>query len=378
MADPKNRDTQRAIRRLVGNIAMAVMLGLVLLFAERVLELHLKGLRGIPAELVRAAIIVAAGAFVAHLLERYAARVMREGGMAARQFTMFRYLGRFVLYLIIVLAVLAAFGVGISSVVFGGAFLTVIVGLAGQTVFGNLLAGLTLVLFHPFSIGDRITFMTWQYPLLMPSYPHEPLMPAYVGTVTDVNMLYTYLQLESGLPMAIPNGIVLQAAVQNHAHATSRTVRARFDVDIALSPERLLSEVRSALDRVPALLKRPAPEVRLIDISPTTFTVLLRVAVPAFMSDDEAREHGLSAALGVVRSLRGELANGSVGGGVPAGGTGGTTAAPGIPGAGGIGRETAGGPVGLAVPQGPSETPETAPEADGSATGEVVPGGQEV
>ena len=305
MADPKERRAQ--LRHLVGNISMAVIVGLVLIFAERVLELRIKGLRGLPAELVRALIIVAAGVFVARILERYATRLSAEGGMAARQFTMLRYLGRFILYLIIVLAVLAAFGVGLGSVVFGGAFLTVIVGLAGQTVLGNLLAGLALVLFHPFSTGDRITFVTWQYPILMPSYPHESLMPAYVGTVTDVNLLYTYLQLENGLPMAVPNGIVLQAAIQNHAHAQARVVRCRFDVDIGLPPDRVLDEIRGALKCVAGLLPHPAPEVRLIDLSPTTFTVLLRAVVPPFASEEEGRHRMLTATVGVIRSFRTQL-----------------------------------------------------------------------
>lgn len=305
MAEPGGeRDPRRAARHLVANIGTVVILGLVLLFAERVLELHVKGLRGIPAELLRAAIIVAAGVFVARMLDRYAAHLAREGAMAARQFTMFRYLARFLLYLIVVVGVLAAFGVGLSSVVFGGAFLTVIVGLAGQTVFGNLLAGLVLVLFHPFSIGDRITFVTWQYPLLMPSYPHESLMPAYVGTVTDVNLLYTYLEMDSGLPMAVPNGIVLQAAVQNHAHARRRVLRMRFEVDLALDPVRILAAIRERLARVPEFLDDPPPRVELVDLAPQTFSVLIRVAVPVDTGEDEARDRALGAAAEAVRALR--------------------------------------------------------------------------
>jgi small conductance mechanosensitive channel len=178
----------------------------------------------------------------------------------------------------------------------------VVVGLAGQTVFGNLLAGLVLVLFQPFSIGDRVSLMTSQYPVLMPSFPHEALMPAYVGTVTDVNLLYSYLELESGLPMAIPNGIVLQAAVLNHASAVHRVVRLRFDVDLALDPSQTSERVRTALEDMPGLAPGRSPDVQVADLSPTTFSLLLRLPVSPIVSDDAVRDHALTRAAAAVRA----------------------------------------------------------------------------
>lgn len=283
----------------------------MLLAAERLLELRVHGLSGVVAELVRAAIIVAAGVLAARILEHHGRQGPPAGSAAARQFTVVRYLARFVLYLVVLLAVLAAFGVGLNGVVFGGAFLTVIVGLAGQTVFGNLLAGLVLILFHPFSIGDRISLMTWQYPVLMPSFPHEATMPAYAGTVEDLSLLYTSLVLDSGLPMAIPNGIVLQAAVMNHARVVRRTVRMRFDVDLDLEPAETARRVRAALLDLPAAAPDHRPEVQVVDLAPATFALLLQVAVAAHVSDDVARDQALTRAAAVVRALRRERQGGA-------------------------------------------------------------------
>jgi small-conductance mechanosensitive channel len=298
-------DPRQRVRRLAAGVVSVVLLALVMLVAERVLELRVPGVRGLPADALRAAIILAAGALVGRLLERYAAPSPQARGMAARQYTVLRYLTRFVLYLVVVLGLLAAFGVGLSSVVFGGAFLTVIVGLAGQTVFGNLLAGLVLVLFHPFSIGDRISFITWQYPVLMPSFPHEPLMPAYAGTVADLNLLYTYVTLDSGLSMALPNGIVLQAAILNHARAAWRAVRVRFDVDAIADPEDVVARIRSALATVQAVRRHGEPAVRVVDLSPTTFSVLVEVRVPTTLSEDAARHAVLVAASAALRQQGG-------------------------------------------------------------------------
>ena len=311
----------RRLGHLTAGLLTTVGLGVLLLVVERLLELRIKELHGIWAELLRAAIILAAGVVAARLLERNAAARPPAGSMAARQFTMFRYLARFVLYLVVVLALLAAFGVGLSSVVFGGAFLTVIVGLAGQTVFGNLLSGLVLVLFHPFAIGDRISFMTWQYPVLMPSFPHESTMPAYTGMVTDVNLLYTYVELENGMPVAVPNGIVLQAAVLNHSQVVRRVVRIRFDVDIAFDPEVVAARVRDGLEGLP-VGSPERPTVELIDLSPTAFSLLLKVPVPSQVSDDAVRDAALARAASVVRALADERRRAQAGTSpAPAGGT---------------------------------------------------------
>lgn len=290
---------------------MIGLLGLVLLVAERVLELRVGGLTGIDGEVVRAAIILAVGVLAARVLERHGREAPLTGPAAARQVTAFRYLTRFVLYLVIVLAMLAAFGVGLSSVVFGGAFLTVIVGLAGQTVFGNLLAGLVLILFHPFSIGDRISFMTWQYPILMPSFPHEALTPAYAGTVTDVSLLYTTLELDSGLPMAIPNGIALQAAVMNHARGVRRYVRVRFDVDLALDPGETARRVAAAIADLGHPPSGEAPTVSVADLGPATFALLLRLPVAIQVSEDAARDMALRRAAAAVRAMRLETGAGT-------------------------------------------------------------------
>jgi small conductance mechanosensitive channel len=294
---------RRAGRRLLGGAVAVALVGLLALVAERVLELHVHGLTGVWADLLRAVIVLTAGTVVTRLVDGYAVAVAREGGMAGRQLTTLRYLGRFALALIVVLGVLAAFGVGLSSLVFGGAFLTVVVGLAGQTVFGNLLAGLVLLIFHPFSIGDRIAFMTWQYPVLMPSYPHEATAPVYVGAVRDLNLLYTHLELDSGLPMAIPNGIVLQAAVMNHARASVRILRVRFEVDATVDAARAADAVAAAVRRLPGIFRQPEPSVTVADLAATSRSLLVKVAVAPTASEDDARHAVLVAAAEAVRSL---------------------------------------------------------------------------
>lgn len=224
----------------------------------------------------RAMVVLVIGSAVSLILERFLFR-SRLPGVPARQVTVFRFLSRLVLYVAVVLSVVAAFGASVSSVLFGSAFLTVILGLAGQSMLGNILAGVWLVVFHPFDVGDRIEFMTWQYPVLMPSFPHESLMPTHTGTVVDINLMYTTVAFDSGLRYALPNGILVQAAVANRSRLERRRLRIRVDIKLTTPPADILERVRERLVRELPHPTVDSLEVLVADIGPDSYGIVIHV-----------------------------------------------------------------------------------------------------
>ncbi|NMP21639.1 mechanosensitive ion channel family protein [Sulfobacillus harzensis] len=248
-------------------------------------------------DLIRALIVLLDGGAISWLVERWLKNLSAER-IGSRRATSLRFMARLVLYLAIALALLAAFGVGLSSVVFGSAFLTVILGLAGQSFFSNLIAGIGLVIFHPFEVGDRIAFVAWQYPLLMPSFAHDTTVPAYRGVVTDINLAYTTLMTDEGVPLQVPNGVLIQAAVHNYQRRQSQTVRLRFDLDLSLDPSQLIGKLQEALQALPMTV-----EVQLADVGPATFGLRV-VAKARGGSEDAIRHQVLNALVPLVQQLR--------------------------------------------------------------------------
>ena len=204
---------------------------------------------------VRALIILIVGSVIARVIE---SKVLTRSltSLKPRQKTLAAFVIRLVLYLGILLAVFAGLGIGLSSFVFGGAFITVILGLAGQSILANLLGGIWLVLFQPFQVSDNISFVTWQFPILMPSYPHETLKPTYSGRVTDINLMYTTILTDDGDPLVLPNGILAQAAIINRSRSGARRVSIRFDIPSIIDPKTLSEELLEDLgtwDRPPVI-----------------------------------------------------------------------------------------------------------------------------
>ena len=244
---------------------------------------------------IRAVIILIVGSVIARIVE---ARILTRSltSLSARQRTITGFAIRLLLYLGITLAVFAGLGIGLSSFLFGGAFLTVVIGLAGQSMLSNLFGGVWLVLNQPFQVSDSISFVTWQYAVLPPTYPHGALRPGHSGRVTDINLMYTTIITDDGDPLVIPNGVLAQAAIVNRSRSGVRRVSIRFDTPVSISPKDLKTRLIDDLgswDRTPT--------IELADMSTESYSV--QVAVWSRESDDRVRDRILDSAWKVIADL---------------------------------------------------------------------------
>lgn len=137
-------------------------------------------------------------------------------------------------YFILGVVVLAALGVDVSSLILGGSLISVVLGLASSTVLANQFAGILFVVVRPFSVGDLVTMNMWQYggafPTLFPKYFSVDRIEAtaYTGTVVDITINYTILEMTSGDRVKIPNGILVQGAII--IRKPGIIVKARYEV----------------------------------------------------------------------------------------------------------------------------------------------------
>lgn len=85
-----------------------------------------------------------------------------------------------------------------TALLAGVSLMSVIVGFAAQTTLGNLIAGISLVLYKPFRRGDRLQVAA-------------PTAHAFeVGEVEDISLGYTILRTDDGRKVVIANGTMAQ------------------------------------------------------------------------------------------------------------------------------------------------------------------------
>lgn len=261
-------------RGTVISILILVIVGLAAGLAMDAPHSWFSGLPPSWQDTARALLVLVIGLAVSRLLER---RLFRAAALHLRrdQAASLKFLVRLILYITMIMALLAAVGIGLSSLVFGGAFVTVIVGLAGQQVFANIIGGVWLIIFHPFRVGDQIGLVTWQYPLLMPSYPHEAMRPAYYGQVHDINLMYTALENDDGFLQLIPNSIIVQAFVENRSAKSRSRLRVRFDTPPEVDATAFLERMDNALQAHFRKYGDGNVKVRLADIYPGGYSFLV-------------------------------------------------------------------------------------------------------
>jgi small-conductance mechanosensitive channel len=99
-----------------------------------------------------------------------------------------------------ILITLELFGIGVSQLLVGGAFATVLIGIAAQQSMANLFAGMVLLLARPVDVGDRVWIRS------------GALGGELRGDVTEIGITYVRLETPDGL-VHLPNSQVLAAAV---------------------------------------------------------------------------------------------------------------------------------------------------------------------
>ncbi len=172
-----------------------------------------------------------------------------------------RFLGALVQYSVLAAAVIAALGtVGIETTslvaILGSAALAV--GLALQGSLSNFAAGVMVLLFRPFVIGDVVT------------------VGGHTGTVDDIGLFATILVTPDNHRIVIPNAQVTGGSIVNLTVLGTR----RGDIDIGVAygtdPNKVIDILTAAADGVDGCLSDPAPAALLMDFGASAINFRLR------------------------------------------------------------------------------------------------------
>ncbi len=165
-------------------------------------------------------------------------------------------------YLILVavgIGILGVFGIETASfaVVLGAAGLAI--GMALQGTLGNFAAGVMLLVFRPFKIGDKIN------------------VAGVTGDVESLELFTTGMKTPEGHTLIVPNGKVFGDTITNF---TAKGVR-RVDVDVGVDYSYSCDEVRKVLETVPPKvecgLSDPAPQIFLNSLGGSSVDWQVRV-----------------------------------------------------------------------------------------------------
>lgn len=175
--------------------------------------------------------------------------------------TLFKFFGSVVRYTIlafVAIAVLNRFGVQTASIIalLGAAGLAV--GLALQGTLSNLAAGVMLLIFRPYKVGDFID-TTGQF-----------------GKVTEIDMFTTIMQTFDNQQIVIPNSHIWGNKIINHSHYTIRGVDMRFGIAYSENIDKAKAVILKVLSEHQFVLQDPAPFVEVESLNNSSVDFLVR------------------------------------------------------------------------------------------------------
>ncbi len=156
-----------------------------------------------------------------HYLARYAKQRMVEDNATATTMAALGFIGRIVLWTVIVLVALDNLGVEINSLIAGLGIGGIAVALAVQNVLGDLLASLSIILDKPFVVGDFI------------------VVDSFRGTVEHVGLKTTRVRSIEGEQIIFSNADLLNSRIRNYKRMTERRVVFTLGVTYQTPYERL-------------------------------------------------------------------------------------------------------------------------------------------
>jgi len=121
-----------------------------------------------------------------------------------------------------------------TGILASSAVLGIVIGFAARATLANAVAGIMLAITQPIRIGDLVTYEDT------------------TGEVEDVKLTYTYLRLDNGQRLIIPNEQLAQTAVRNH---TILDPRVQVEVSVWVPPD-------TDVDRALELISDPDAGIR--------------------------------------------------------------------------------------------------------------------
>lgn len=196
-------------------------------------------------DLVAALAIFVIGRWVISLVHRLSIKAMERAKVEP---LLIKFLGnilRTLLLIVVVLAAISQLGIQTTSLiaVLGAAGLAV--GLALQGSLANFAAGVLVIIFRPYKIGDYVE------------------AGGVAGVIDDVQIFTTELKTGDNRKIIVPNGQMMSGAITNYSSHDTRRVdlvaSVGYDADIDVV-RRVLEEVVAKDARV---LESPAPNIRM-------------------------------------------------------------------------------------------------------------------
>jgi small conductance mechanosensitive channel len=212
---------------------------------------------GLPA--IKALVLL----FIAYLIAGWAKRVT-TGALTKAKFdlTLTKFLSTLVRWTILILALVAILGMfgfqtASFAAVIGGSALAI--GLAFQGSLSNMAAGVMLLIFRPYKVGDFIN------------------AGGVAGVVNEIELFTTTLDTPDNRRIIVPNSSIFGATIENVTHHPTRRVDVNVGVEYSADIDKTREVLMKAAMDIEGRLTEKEPVVYLTGLGASSVDWVIRI-----------------------------------------------------------------------------------------------------
>lgn len=208
--------------------------------------------------LLKAVAIFIIGRIVAKVLRNIADRVMKRGGMDDMLRKFLRNMLYSVLLTFVIIAAIGALGIQTASLVavIGAAGLAI--GLALQGSLANFAAGVLMIVFRPYKLGDLVN------------------VAGTDGFVEEVEIFTTVLRLPDKTKIIIPNGQIMSDKIINYTEADKRRVELLVGIGYNDDIDQAREVILAAIKESEYVVDDPPPAVTVAELGDNSVNLAVR------------------------------------------------------------------------------------------------------
>lgn len=165
---------------------------------------------------------------------------------------------RTLLFIFVILAALSNLGIETTSFVAVLGAVGLAIGMAFKDTFGNIGAGVLIIFFKPFKLGDSID------------------IGGSIGTATELNLFSTYLTTGDNKTIIIPNSQVISSKIINYSLKPNRRVDLTFSIDYKDDLKLARDIILDIAARKNIILNDPAPFVGVLSLGDNSVNLAAR------------------------------------------------------------------------------------------------------
>lgn len=206
-------------------------------------------------------IIIMVAIFIMRIIRLYIRRQMKAK-LNKDQLELMLKIINYTIISIATIWILSIVGLNLSGLLVAGGIAGIVIGFASQSIVGNLISGIFLMIERPLKIGEAVN------------------INGTIGIIENISILSTVLRDYDGLQIRMPNENVFTSKITNYV---SNLVR-RFNYIVGIRYEDdandAIAIIREILQTEPFVLVNPAPLVFVDELDNSSVNIMVKIWAP--------------------------------------------------------------------------------------------------